>query len=236
MGAGFVTEGKDLTGGADTLGELDGVDGRRVGVDALDVDFVEGTEDLEVVEGPEGLEVVEGTEGLEVVEDREGLEVGVEDLAVDLVGVDDLEGIVVLDAGVAVLLLAGTTVLLAGAILLALTVVLLAETCVFVVKSEVLEAELMGLVAEGADFVEDKVAREVGVDDLAGLDAEVNEERPVGVEGLDPGPPEDEGLRSPALEEFSPGEEGCCLDTKLFLTAGSGWGFASYNTRDKLTA
>ncbi|KAK8651404.1 hypothetical protein V6N13_141005 [Hibiscus sabdariffa] len=61
---GFVTEGDDLIGGAVILGALDGVDGRRLGVVALDV----------------GLD-----EGMEV------LAVGVEDLAVDLVGVEDLE-------------------------------------------------------------------------------------------------------------------------------------------------
>lgn len=136
----------DLTGGADTLDTLDGVDGRRVGVAALGVGLDAGTDSLAV---------------------------GVEDLAVDLDnGVEDL-------------------------------------------------AETVGLVGG-------KVGREVGVDGLEGLDVAVNVERPVGVAGLDPAPPDDEGLRSPALEtEFNPGDEEGCLETKLLLVTVSAWGFAN---------
>lgn len=140
-----MTEEVDLIGGADKFDTLEGVEGRRVGVAALDTGLDAG---------------------------MEGLDVGVEDLAVDLVtGVDDLAGTV--------------------------------------------------------GFVEVRVAREVGVAGLEGLVVAVNVGRPVGVAGLDPGPPDDDGLRIPALEEFNPGEEAGCLDTKLLLAAGSGWGFAN---------
>lgn len=171
-GTGFETEGEGFDVGADILGELDGMDGRRVGVDALDTDFGGGTV---------------------------GLPVGVDDLAVDLDGVEDLEGIVDL--------VAGTVDLVPGIVDLVV--------------------ETVGLAAETVDLVND--AREVGVEDLEGLGAEVTVGRPVGVAGLDPGPPDDEGLRIPELEEFNPGEEADCLDTKLLLAAGSGWGFASYD-------
>lgn len=104
-----------------------------------------------------------------------------------------------------------------------------------------------------AGLLEVNVDLEVGVEDLEGLGAEVdvgleavadvdlgaafsvgladedNVGRPVGVAGLDPGPPEDEGLRIPALELFNPGDGADCLDDKLLREAGSGWGFASYN-------
>lgn len=166
IGAGFETEEVDLAGGADTLGALDGVDGRRVGVAALDVDLDGG---------------------------KVGLAVGVEDLAVDLDGVEDLAGAVGLAAG---------------------AVVLVAET--------------EGLVAETEGLVEGKVALDVGVEDLEGLDADVNVGRPVGVAGLDPGPPDDGGLRGP-LEVFNPGEETACLDTKFVLVVGSSCGFANCN-------
>lgn len=144
LGPDFVIE-EDLTGGADILGMIEGVDGRRVGVDALEVDLDDGMED--------------------------GLDVGVDDLAVDLeVGVEDLGGTVGLD--------------------------------------------------------EVKVGREVGVVALEGLEEEVvNVGRLVGVAGLDPGPPADEGLRVPA--EVKPGDEVGCLGTKLLLTAGSGSAFAN---------
>lgn len=69
----FDTE-EDRTGGADTLGALEGADGRRVGVADLDVDLEVGVADLGA-----GL-------GAATV----GLAVGVEDRAVDLVGVEDL--------------------------------------------------------------------------------------------------------------------------------------------------
>lgn len=92
------------------------------------------------------------------------------------------------------------------------------------------------------DLVEPTVGRGVGVEDLEGLDAVVevglevvlgtefdvglddvpNVGLPVGVAGLEPGPPEEDGLRSPALEVFNPGDGTGCLDTKLFLPVASG--------------
>lgn len=173
-GTGLETEGEDLDGGADILGVVDGMDGRRVGVDALELDADLGG----------------GTVGLEV---------GVEDLAIDLDGVEDLEGIVDLVAEM-VDLGAGIVDFVVGTV---------------------------GLAAEFVDLFNGRLAREVGVDDLEGLGAEVNVGRPVGVAGLDPGPPDDEGLRVPELEELNPGEEVGCLDIKLLLAAGSGWGFAN---------
>lgn len=207
--AGLVAEGDDLTGGADTLGALDGVDGRRVGVDALDVDFDGGIE--------EGLEV--GVEDLAV--DLEGVEdlavdlEGVEDLVVDLEGVEDLAGTVGLDAE--------TVGLDAETVGFKAEIEdLVAESVAFEVESVGFVVETAGLVEESAGLVEDKVGREVGVGDLEGFDDAVNVERPVGVEGLDPGPPDDEGLRTPVLEIFNPGEEAGCLDAKLLRTGGSG--------------
>lgn len=187
IGAGFETEDDDLIGGADALDTLDGVEGRRVGVDALDVDLDGG---------------------------KVGLAVGVEDLAVDLdKGVEDLAGTVGLAAG--------TVDLAAG------TVDLVAETVGLAARTVDLVVATVGLVAETEGLVEGKVALEVGVEDLEGLDAVVNVGRPVGVAGLDPGPPDDEGLRVPALEWFNPGEEAACLDTKLLLVVGSGCEFAN---------
>lgn len=101
------------------------------------------------------------------------------------------------------------------------------------------------------DLVEPTVVRGVGVEDLEGLDAVVavgldvvlevvlgtefdvglddvpNVGLPVGVAGLEPGPPEEDGLRSPELEVFNPGDDTGCLDTKLFLPVASGWVFDS---------
>lgn len=181
VGPGFETEEVDLVGGADTLGALDGVDGRRVGVAALGIDLDEG---------------------------KVGLAVGVEDLAVDLdKGVEDLAGAVGLAAG---------------------TVVLVAET-------EGLVAGPEGLVAETEGLVEGKVALDVGVEDLEGLDTDVNVGRPVGVAGLDPGPPDDGGLRGPTLEVFNPGEEAGCLDTKFVLVVGSSCVFANCNNNEGMS-
>lgn len=165
---------EDLDGGADILGTDEGVVGRRVGVDALDVDLGGGT----------------------VV-----LEVGVEDLAVDLDnGVVDLEETVVLVAGTVGLV---------------------------TVEIEDLAAETVGLAAETVVLFDGKVALEVGVEGLEDLGAAVNVGRPVGVAGLDPGPPADDGLRIPALEEFKPGDKAGCLDAKLLLPTGSGRWFAN---------
>ncbi|PON39821.1 hypothetical protein TorRG33x02_341700 [Trema orientale] len=91
----------------------------------------------------------------------------------------------------------------------------------------------VGLVADTVGLLEVNVGLEVGVDGLVGLDAVVNEGRPVGVAGLDPGPPDDDGLRVPAPEEFNPGDETGCLDTKLLLAGSSGWGFANYNRNEE---
>lgn len=91
---------------------------------------------------------------------------------------------------------------------------LVVETIVgLVVDIVVLDAAIVVLV-EGIEF-------RVGVEDLDDFEAVVNEERPVGVAGRDPGPPDDEGLRVPPLEELNTGEEVCCLDAKLVLPAGS---------------
>ncbi|KAK8535992.1 hypothetical protein V6N13_104604 [Hibiscus sabdariffa] len=65
-------------------------------------------------------------------------------------------------------------------------------------------ADATGLDAEIDGLFDCNVARDVGVDDLAGLDA-VKVGRPVGVAGLEPGPPDDEGLRVPV--EFNPGDK-----------------------------
>lgn len=61
------------------------------------------------------------------------------------------------------------------------------------------------------------------------LDVELKVGRPVGVTGLDAGPPEEDGLRSPPVEVFNPGDEAGCLDDKVLLAAGSGWALASFN-------
>lgn len=126
--------------------------------------------------------------------------VGVEDLGVDLEGVDDLE-----EAGVG----------------------LGADAAGLEVEETVdLEVESDGLAEEREGLDEDRVALEVGVAGLEGFDVEVNVGRPVGVAGLDP--PDDEGLRTVAAEEFNPGEHTCCLDDiKLLLEAGSDCEFAN---------
>ena len=126
MGADLVTE-EDRPVGAGAIGILDKEAGRCVGVADLDVDLEAG---------------------------KEGLAVGVEERAVDLVGVDDLA-------------------------------------------------------VEAAGFVEGKVARDEGVEDLEGFVPVVRVGRPVCVAGLlaDFGPPEEDGLLLRVLEEFSPVDE-----------------------------
>lgn len=145
------------------------------------------------------------------------LVVGVEDLAVDLVvGVEDLEGTVGLVEGVGVEDLGGTVGLAEGK-----------------VAREVGVADLEGLdvVVDVAldvavnDGLEPVVSVCLGAEVMVALDVALKVGRPVGVEGLDP--PEEEGLRSPALEVVNPGDEVDCLDGKLLLTTGSVWGFAS---------
>lgn len=187
VGMDFEIEEDDLIGRADTVGALDGVDGLRVGVAALDAGLDEG---------------------------KVGLAVGVEDLAVDRDGVEDLAGTVGLAAG---------------------TVGLVAEIVGLVAVTVGLAAETVGFVAETEGLVEGNEALDVGVEDLEGLDVVVNVGRPVGVAGLDPGPPDDEGLRIPALEVFKPGEEVACLDTKLLLVVGSSCGFANYIDNEGMT-
>lgn len=80
-----------------------------------------------------------------------------------------------------------------------------------------------------AGLEEGIVVLDVGVEGLEGLLVEDNVGRPVGVAGRDavePRPPEDEGLRTPALE-FKPEDNVDCLDAKLPLDVGSIWGFAN---------
>lgn len=102
---------------------------------------------------------------------------------------------------------------------------------------------------------EESVPREVGVEDLEGLE-DVNVGRPVGVAGLDPppgvtglepgppdeggldprppdeggldpGPPDEDGLRIPETEEVNPVDAFGCLCIKLLLTVVSVWEFAN---------
>ncbi|KAL6980688.1 hypothetical protein U1Q18_022325 [Sarracenia purpurea var. burkii] len=151
------------------------------------------------------------TGGADVV----GLRVGVAVLEVDLDdagnvglvnGVEDLS--VVLDRGV--MDLAGTVGLLEVNVAL-----------------EVGVEDLEGLGPTVDVGLEDVVDVDLGAVVGGGLAAEANVGRPVGVAGLDPGPPDDEGLRVTVLELFNPGAVDVCLDAKLLLAAGSGWGFAS---------
>lgn len=192
--AALVTaEDGDLTGGADTFDAAERVGGLRVGVVALDVGLVTGAAGLVGVED-RAVDLDVGVEDLAV----EDIIVGVEDLAVDLdVGVEDLA--VDLDVGVEDL---------AGA-------VGLAEGTVDLVGVEDREG-LDAMVADGLDAVIDE-----------GLEAEAKVGRPVGVAGLDPRPPEEEGLRTPALDVFNPGAKTDCLDARLFLAVGSSSEFAS---------
>lgn len=130
--------------------------------------------------------------------------VGVDDLAVVLVGVEDLAGTDLAEETVGLVLVTG-----------------LADAA-----GSLFEAAAI-LVEETTGLLEGKIAREVGVEDLEVLAVVVNVGRPVGVAGLDPGPPDDEGRRIPTLEEFNAGEEAGCFETKLLLVVGSCWRFAS---------
>lgn len=193
---GLLTAGEGLTEEADIFGALDGVDGRRDGVVALDTGLDGGIEDLAV---------------------------GVEDLAVDLEGVDDLDGIVDLVADEADLLLDTTGFAVVAGDL--------------IVEAAGLGLETMGLFEETEGLVDGSVDLEVGVEGLEGLDAPVSVGRPVGVAGLEPGPPDEEGLRVPEPEEFNPvGVAGLepgdgCFVTKLPRVTDSGWGFANLDFR-----
>lgn len=156
-----------------------------------------------------------GVEALDVgLLDDAGMEallVGVEDLAVDLdVGVEDLDGTVgfeedSVERDVGVEDLEGLEVEVGVSLDVALEVVLIAAV----------EAE--GLFDD-----------EVEVDRVI----ELTVGRPVGVAGLDPGPPEEVGRRSPPLEVFNPGDETCDLD-KLLLARGSDWALASFTHRNE---
>lgn len=161
------------------------------------------TEEADILgslDGVDGLRV--GVDALDVDLEggKVGLLVGVEDLAVDLdKGVEDLDGIVGLAAGV---------------------VVLVAEVEVLVAETMDLLVEIVVLDVGAVVLFEDKVVR-VGVEGLDDFEVVVNVGRPVGVAGRDPGPPDEDGLLVPPLEELNPGEEADCLDTKLVLPAGS---------------
>ncbi|KAL6509339.1 hypothetical protein OROGR_022649 [Orobanche gracilis] len=137
--------------------------------------------------------------------------VGVEDLIVDLeVRVEDLEGTVVgfdkdnVGRGVGVEDLDGF------------------DVAVGVSLDDVIEVGLAGADNVGLFDDEDKVDRDV----------EVTVGRPVGVAGLEP--PEEDGLRTPPLEVFSPGDDDDDggLDGKLLLEVGSGWELDSYIHRE----
>lgn len=194
-----------------TVGELD-----RTGTGffaVLETNLVTDEEDGDLTGGADvivaGLRV--GVADLDIGFDAGivGLAVGVDDLAEGLaVGVDDLGGTVGLAEGK--------------------------------VAREVGVADLEGLdMATDAaldvvviDGFEPVVRAGLGAEIMVDLDVALKVGRPVGVEGLDP--PDDEGLRSPALDVVNPGDEVACLDGKLFLTAVSTWGFANFNKENKL--
>ena len=163
-----------------------------------------------------------------------GLEVGVEDLAVDLErGVVDLEGPADLVVAVLVVDLVVEPVGLVGLDAVGVSLDELVDLLIGGVGLVDLE-----LVREGRVVEETVVVREVGVEgleeDFELVVVSVDDDLPVGVAGLDPGPPadpglepgppDDEGLRVVPLEE----EVGGCLDVRWFLAAGSDDEFASY--------
>lgn len=191
-----------------TLGELD-----RVWTGfftAVEMGLLETTEEDvgDLFETTAGVFVVGLRVGVEALDvdfeaGREVCLVGVEDLTVDLaVGVDDLGATVgfVEDVGrVGVADLEGFEIDVD-------------------VDLDVVAALLSAVANEGL------FAAEVAV----GLDIELTVGRPVGVAGLDVGPPEEDGRRSPPVEVFNPGDEAGCLD-KLLLAGGSSWALASFN-------
>ncbi|GER50955.1 formate--tetrahydrofolate ligase [Striga asiatica] len=154
------------------------ITGRRVGVEARDVDLDEG------MVGP-------------------GTLVGVEERAVDReVGVEDLAAV-------------------GGAGL----------------DEERVGREVVGVEdREGFDDVDRDEIEEVAGLVRVGRDVEVRVGRPVGVEGLDPDPPEEDGRRRLPLEVFSreDDEDDVCLEDRLFLEMGSGGGLASFRNGKKL--
>lgn len=119
---------------------------------------------------------------------------------------------------------------------------------------EDLAVDLVGVedLAGTVGLDEDEIGREVGVEDLEGLEVVVevgfdivvlletgfdiglddvpDAGLPVGVEGLELGPPEEDGLRSPTL---GPGDDARCLDT-MFLPVASDWLFDSYTISNQV--
>lgn len=195
----------DIVGFAVVVAALAEVIGRRVGV--ADLDMVLGGGSV-------------------------GLEVGVEDLAVDLDrGVVDLEGPADFVAVLVVDLVAEPADLAVEVVGLDAVGVSLDELVDLLIGVGLVDADTVDreLVIEDR-VVEETVAREVGVEGLEDFELVVSvDDLPVGVAGLDPGPPDDEGLRLGPLEELNPGEEVCCLDVRWFLAAGSVEEFASYD-------
>lgn len=227
MSDGF--HGLDLTvgeGARDTAGVLDGVGiGFAAGEEGLIWDDIVGF-DVVVVAAALGRRV--GVADLDMVlggGGSVGLEVGVEDLAVDLDrGVVDLEGPADLVAVLAVDLVVEPGGLVVGLDAVGVSLDELVDLLIGGVGLVVADEEDLELVREGR-VVEETVAREVvGVEGLEDLElvVSVDDDLPVGVEGLDPDPPDDEGLRVAPLEELNPeGEEVCCLDVRWFLAVGS---------------
>lgn len=226
------TEG-DLTGGESGSDAVDRVVGLRIGVVALDVGLDAGNDEVRVG----------SVEDLAV-----DLDVGVEDLAVELAGVEvlavELGGAEDLAVELAVVVEDLEVDLAVGVEDLAVDLG---------VGVEDLAVDLVGVedLAGTVGLVEVKVAREVGVEDLegldvlptegldvavdedlgaevnTGLDAELRVGRRVGVADLVPGPPDEEGLLPPPLDIFNPGDIADCLDAKLLLEVDSSWTFAS---------
>lgn len=158
-----------------------------------------------------------------------GLEVGVEDLAVDLDrGVVDLEGPA--DFEVLLDLVTAPADRVAEVVGLAVPGVSL-EELTDLLRGVDLVVDGMDLeVVRAGRLVDETVALEVGVEGLEDFEVVVvNVDLPVGVAGLDPGPPDDVGLRVAPLEELNPGEELGCLDVRWFLVPDSLEEFASYN-------
>lgn len=197
VGPTFGTDAeRDLTEGADELIALGSAFGLRIGVVALDVGLdastealLGGVEDLAFdLVGVEDLAVVDVAAGVDLAVDiAAGVDLAVDiaagvDLAVDIaVGVEDLA----VNLAVGVEDLAGTVGL----------VVLKVAREVGVEDREGLDAA----VDEGLDAIMDEglwVVVNIGLDIEVnvGLDDEFKVGRPVGVAGLDPGPPDEEGL------------------------------------------
>ncbi|CAA3024446.1 Hypothetical predicted protein [Olea europaea subsp. europaea] len=253
----FITEEEvgDLNGALDTDVLRVGVDALDVDFGAGKDCVVVGVEDL-MVDLVVGVEDLGGTVGL--AEGKVAREVGVADLGRTVglaegkvareVGVADLGGTVGLAEGkvareVGVADLGGTMGLAEGKVAREVGVADLGETVCLAEGKEAREVGVADL--EGLDDVVDvtlddmmEVNLEAKVSvDLSDtgvkldLDVELNVGRPVGVAALDPGPPDEEGLRSPPVEVFNPRDDTGCLDNKWLLLASSGWEFASFKRR-----